>query len=154
ILTDFANNIGGSPYFNINNSYCNATDCSVSGLPVINRVLYGAASFDNYSHGTSLNDAAVADIVARALNNGDLPRDLNGVYFVLTSADVNETSGECSRYCGWHTHTQIGSQDIKFSYVGNPDRCLGSCAAQSSVSPNDNPGADGMANIIGHELEE
>jgi hypothetical protein len=38
--------------------------------------------------------------------------------------------------------------------VGNPDRCPSACEAQSSTSPNGNAGADGMASIIAHELEE
>ena len=43
--------------------------------------------------------------------------------------------------------------DIKYSFVGNPDRCPSACEAQST-GPNGNAGADGMASIIAHELEE
>jgi len=82
-----------------------------------------------------------------------LPKDANGVYFVLTSAEVTASSGFCTQYCGWHTHATIGGSDIKFAFIGNPDRCPSSCAAQA-VGPNDNAGADGMASIISHELEE
>lgn len=42
---------------------------------------------------------------------------------------------------------------MKFSFVGNPDRCPSACEAQST-GPNGNAGADGMASIIAHELEE
>jgi len=48
---------------------------------------------------------------------------------------------------------RVGGVDIKYSFVGNPDRCLSSCAAQST-GPNGNAGADGMASIIAHEAEE
>jgi hypothetical protein len=72
---------------------------------------------------------------------------------VLTSADVNESSGFCTQYCGWHTHASIGGQDIKYAFIGNPDRCPSACEEQTT-GPNGNAGADGMASIIAHELEE
>ncbi|HLX28866.1 MAG TPA: hypothetical protein VKV24_10325 [Casimicrobiaceae bacterium] len=148
ILTDLVNNIGGSPYFDINTTYYNG-----SGQHVANAVQYKGSTNDNYSHGTSLGDATVQAVVASAISSGKLPLDSNGVYFVLTSADVNENSGFCTQYCGWHTHGTITGTDIKFAFVGNPDRCPSACAAQT-VGPNGNAGADGMASIVSHELEE
>ena len=72
---------------------------------------------------------------------------------MLTSADVNATSGFCTQYCGWHTHATISGKDIKYAFVGDASRCLSACAAQST-SPNGNPGADAMVSIVAHELEE
>jgi hypothetical protein len=37
--------------------------------------------------------------------------------------------------------------------VGNADRCPSACEAQTT-SPNGNAGADAMASVIAHELEE
>ena len=88
-----------------------------------------------------------------AITSGRLPKDTNGVYFVLTSADVTASSGFCTQYCGWHTRGTISGSDIKYSFVGNPDRCPSACEAQTT-GPNGNAGADGMASIIAHELEE
>jgi len=99
----------------------------------------------------------VQSVVATALNNGQLPRDSNGVYFVLTSSGISETSGFCTSYCGWHTHATLGGVDIKYSFVGNPDRCQSACEIQRT-GPNSPAsgvgGADGMANVMSHELEE
>ena len=148
ILTDFASQIGGSPYFNINTTYYDR-----SGKRVSNSVKFAGSTTDAYSLGTALDDSDVQSVVADAITHGFLPVDANGVYFVLTSADVNETTGFCSNYCGWHSNATISGTDIKFSFVGNADRCLSSCAPQT-VSPNNNPGADAMASIIAHELEE
>jgi len=148
ILTDLANGFTGSPYFNINTTYYDK-----AGTKVTNRINYLGSTNDAYSQGTALSDAAIQAVVSKAITSGVLPKDTNAVYFVLTSADVNATSGFCTQYCGWHTHGTIGGSDIKYSFVGNPDRCPSSCAAQT-IGPNGNAGADGMASIISHELEE
>ena len=47
----------------------------------------------------------------------------------------------------------IAGSNIKFAFIGNPDRCPSACEAQT-IGPNGNAGADGMASIIAHELEE
>ncbi len=148
ILTDLARNIGGSPYFNINTTYYNGSNVHVS-----NSVNYVTSTNDSYSRGTSLSDSAIQGVVSDAVTSGRLPYDTNAVYFVLTSADVTASSGFCTQYCGWHTYGTINGFNIKYSFVGNPDRCPSACEAQTT-GPNGNAGADGMASIIAHELEE
>jgi hypothetical protein len=148
ILTNLASNIGGSPYFNINTTYFDGSSRNVT-----NSVALGGTTTDNYSGGLALTDSGVASVVSRALSSGRLPLDTNAVYFVLTSADVNETSGFCTQYCGWHSHGTMLGADIKYAFIGNPDRCPSACE-QQTTSPNGNAGADGMASIISHELEE
>ena len=148
ILTDLIQNIAPSAYYNINTTYYNASNASV-----VNAVSYGGSTTDNYSRGTALSDSAIQGIVSDAITSGRLPNNSAGVYFVLTSADVNATSGFCTSYCGWHTYGTIAGSNIKYSFVGNADRCLSSCAAQNQ-GPNGNAGADAMASIIAHELEE
>jgi hypothetical protein len=150
ILTDLANNIGGSPYFGINTYYFQGSPPQfVNGV-----VRFMGSTTDNYSQGTTLTDASIAAIVSAAIANSSIPNDTNGVYFVLASADVNETSGFCTKYCGWHTFGTIAGANIKYAFVGNSDRCPTVCEEQTSISPNGNTGADGMASVIAHELEE
>jgi hypothetical protein len=148
ILTDLAQNIGGSPYYNINSTYYDG-----SNAHIVNSVTYGASTTDNYSRGTSLSDAAIQGVVSDAITSGRLPKNTSGIYFVLTSQDVTASSGFCTQYCGWHTYGTIGGSNIKYSFVGNSARCPSACQAQN-VGPNGNAGADGMASIIAHELEE
>ena len=148
LMTTLLSNIGGSPYYNINTTYYDGSNTHLS-----NAIHYAGSSSDNYSQGTALSDAAIATIVQSKISAGAFPKDTNGLYMVMTSADVNETSGFCTQYCGWHDHGTILGSDIKYAFIGNPDRCLSSCAAQST-SPNGNAGADGMASIVSHELEE
>jgi hypothetical protein len=147
ILVDLANGLGGSPYYNINTTYSDG-----SGW-VSNALFLAGQATDSYSHGTSLADADVQAVVTRSITNGSLPLDANGVYLVLTSADVTESSGFCTKYCGWHTHGTISGSDIKYAFIGNADRCPSACA-QQTVGPNDNAGADAMASVMAHEIEE
>jgi len=149
ILPTLVNNLNGSKYFNINTTYTNGT-----GTKVSNSVALIFQTTDNYSRGKSLTDADIVTIVNNAIApKGFLPLDLDGVYFVLTSADVNETSGFCTSYCGWHNYTTVSGTVVKYAFVGNGDRCPSACEAQT-ISPNGNAGADGMASILSHELEE
>ena len=143
IVNDFLYGLTGSPYYVTNASY---------GTPSGTFSVRGAVT-DKYSQGTNLSDRKVANIVANAINSGALPKDSNGIYFVLTSSDVSETSGFCSRYCGWHTYGTLAGTNIKYAFVGNSYRCLHACAAQTT-GPNGNAGVDGMVSVIAHELEE
>ncbi len=141
--------LGGSGYEMINSTYGDTVN-NVSG-----QVAHGGTDqYPGYPNGTRLRDSTIQTIVAnyiKAMQGG--VGDTNGIYFVLTSSDVNETSGFCTKYCGWHTHGTINGADIKYSFVGNPDRCPSACEAQT-VSPNGDSGGDGMANIMAHETEE
>ncbi len=147
ILPQFIRDISGSTYQDINNTYFDNSRHITGNLTMSTQI------FDSYSQGTSLSDAAVTNVVSRALNNGLLPTDANGIYYVLTSADVNETSGFCTIYCGFHTRATLRSTDIKYSFVGNLDRCGSGCEWQQ-ISPNGNVAADSMANVMSHELSE
>jgi hypothetical protein len=153
ILPSLISGLSGSPYFSINTTFENGSNQNMSSS-----VVMAGQTFDNYSGGSSLSDSGVQDVVSRALLGGTLPRDTNGVYFVLTSADVNESNGFCTSFCGWHNHysTFFTGGDIKYAFVGNPDRCPSACISgfNQGNGPNDNRGADGMANVIAHELDE
>lgn len=147
IVRDFANSIGGSQHFGLNNSY------SISGTTITGNVNFGGEYIDTGSQGTRLSDNKVRTVILNSIGPGKLPYDPSGVYFLLSSSNVSESSGFCSRYCGWHTATTATVGRIRYSFVGNANRCLSGCAAQS-ISPNGNAGVDGMISVITHELEE
>jgi Phosphate-induced protein 1 conserved region len=149
ILPDWAANLGGSPYFNTNTTYIDGSNRRIS-----NSVTLGGTIFDNYSRGSALDDNGVGAVVSTAIGNGSLPLDAHGVYFVLTSSDVAETSGFCTTYCGWHSFETVQSVSIKYSFVGNSAACPFACEGSPGNAPNGNEGADGMASIMAHELNE
>ena len=149
IVTDFLSTVSGSPYYNINTTYTNG-----GGGRVSNSVAYGGSAIDTTwnSNTSSLSDSDIQTITTNAINLGKLPKDANGVYFVLTAAGVSKT-GFGTSYCGWHTHANIGGVDIKYSFVGDPTNVMSGCAAQTT-SPNGDAPGDAMVSVIAHELEE
>lgn len=158
ILKNFAAAIGGSPYFNINTTYYFANNTTKQS--VANKVALNGSTLlvtKNPTSGASdyaLSDSDIQKVVTLQFSSGALTPDPNGVYFVLTARDVTATSGFCTKYCGWHSYTTVGNTRVKYAFVGNPvTQCPSACSAQS-VSPNGDLGADAMASVIAHELEE
>ncbi len=147
VLPDLVTSLSGSPYFMINSRYTDSAGRAVSG-----NVHYAGSVNDAYSGGKSLSESGVEAVVQRALSNGSFPANENAVYFVLTSADVQQP-GFCFSYCGWHTYGTLSGKNIKYSWVGNPEQCPSSCA-RPTPTPNANQGIDGMASTLSHELEE
>lgn len=147
ILRDFAKGIDGSAYYGINTTY------STNGYNITGNVSFGAETTDAYSRGKRLRDADILTIVNNSISTGKLPFNTSGVYFVLTSSDVSEQSGFCTKYCGWHTSAARTGGRVRYSFVGNAARCLSACSAQT-IGPNGNAGVDAMVSIIAHELEE
>jgi hypothetical protein len=153
ILPKFIQNLNATAYSNINSTYSDG-----SGQAIANDVTLNGQVFDSYSQGTVLSDPGLSATVSRTLQNGSLPTDANGIYFVLSSADVDQrgVNGEfCVDFCGFHQHATLNGADIKFAFVGNSARCLSNCASPNlGIGPNGNAGADAMASIMAHELNE
>ena len=178
IIPRFLMQLNQSPYERILETYSYATH----GQGISSSIVLMGQTFDDYSLGQNLSDANIQTIVQNAITEGRLPLDQNGIYFVLTSPDVMESSngnlangGFCTAYCGWHTDgLNMQGVDVKYAFVGDGEACAsataesygswpGSCIAMSSYtsnssyvwnSPNGNPGADGMVSVIAHESEE
>jgi hypothetical protein len=149
IIRNFLGSVGGSNYFNINTTYTNGANVRVSNLVSLSSY---EANDPNSQGVTNLSDAQIQAIANRAITSNALPKDTNGVYFVLTAAKVSK-SGFGTQYCGWHTHASIGGSDIKYSFVGDPTSWMSACAAQTTGPNADGPG-DAMVSVIAHELEE
>ncbi len=154
LITFWAQHIGGSAYFKINTSYTNA-----AGKAILNAVKPPSTQFvlDPFSQGVNLSDSSILNIVAQAINSHQYPLDPNGIYFVLTSSSVTETSGFCTSYCGWHTSGLVNNVRVKYAFIGDPStQCPTSCISfeNQATSPNGVINADGMISVIAHELEE
>jgi hypothetical protein len=149
LVEHFINTLGNTPYEKIATTYGDNSG-NVSG-----NVTLGGHTFVNTT--TNLTDTSLRTTVGNAISSGALPNDPNGVYFVLSSSNINETSGFCTQYCGFHTHATLSGSDIKYAFVGNPDRCPSGCEIQRTGpnSPATNVGgADGLINVFAHEQFE
>ncbi|MBV8464932.1 MAG: hypothetical protein JO218_03205 [Burkholderiales bacterium] len=149
VLVNFMSSIGGTPLYNVNTTYYDNTNAYVA-----NQVTLAGQANDSYSQGTSLDDNAVLAVVQNAISNGAVPLDPNASYMVLTSPDVNETSGFGSQYCGWHNHATVSGTDVKYAFIGNPTQIAPDTCGVNTPSPNGDGGADAMASVIFHELSE
>lgn len=147
LVTTFITNLSNSKYWAINSAYTNASKKKIS------KVLTVAGQItDDYSQGRSgLNTASFAAAVSSAITTNALPKDENGIYLVLTSADVTVTDF-MQRFCGWHTATTVSGSSIKFSFVGDAD--LATACTPQQTSPNGNARVDAMLSVIAHELAE
>ena len=149
ILPTLITGLSGSKYYGINTTYYDSLKRIVPNVVTLKGQVYDPGSAGK----TNLSDGQINTIVTTAISSGALgAADVNGLYFVLTGLDVTK-SGFLTSYCGWHAHASIGGTDIKYSFVGNPGT-NGACSVQTSVSPNNNVGADAMASIVAHELVE
>jgi hypothetical protein len=168
ILDNLAQNIDRRPpsYFDIETTYYQVETNVVKHVSNVVTFSNVSAFVTNYPETSStykkkLTDTDILDIVKEAITDTWQTPDPNGVYFVLTSADVDETSGFCTSYCRWHLSTiangtgTINGVDVKYAFVGDAARCPSACLAMNrTISPNNNPGVDGMADGIAHELDE
>jgi hypothetical protein len=165
VIRNFVTHIGGTPYFDINTTYFSVVperDAETHSRHdrVLNKVNYRGGADDFYSQGSSLSRYQVYLIVSNAISSGLLPADPNGVYFVLTSGDVSET-GFGTNHCGWHSSSlsaglpAISGVDVKFAFVGDAEPNFAyTCIWNYQTTLSGSLGADGMTNIIAHELNE
>ena len=158
ILTDFIQNVGGSPYFQINATYANSNGFTPSG-----GLLFGGSVVDNYSHGMELTPTDLQGIVADKITSLELPQDPLGIYVVLASADVSSpTTGFCDPSARpYHGLGEAIGVNFPYAFVGNPLRCPTIEASQffskkgtPLPTPNGNLAADAMATTIAHLLDE
>jgi hypothetical protein len=164
ILDYLANHIGSSDRFKTNTTYYSKANSTSTKIPVqaANFVVH-TCRVSNYL-GNNLSDANIAQIVLDSTRgtllttsyNSDCyfpTKNPNAVYFVLTDKDTTATSGFCTSYCGWHSKGSFDGATLQYSFVGNAEsKCPNSCIA--GARPNASLGADGMASVIVHELEE
>jgi hypothetical protein len=156
IVSDFMNSVSGSNWMKINTAtavttkgYTGSGGTAVTG----NVATVHSTNFGYLSGKTRLTDANIATVVSNYVSTHG-GATTNAIYFVLTSSDVTASSGFCTQYCGWHTKGTVGGvANVKYSFVGNANRCLSGCAAQT-ISPNGNAGVDGMVSVLAHELVE
>jgi hypothetical protein len=149
VVTDALRGFGGTAYAGILGAY------TAHGAGAATDVRFAGETSDAYSAGKRLSDTAVRRVVATSVGTGALPRDAQGVYLVLTSPDVRETSGFGRSYCGWHSHARIDAADLVYVFAGDPrTQAPTGCEPPVASTPNGDTAADGLASTVLHEVDE
>ena len=151
----FLNNLGGSPYFNINTSYTDG-----SGNKIVNSVSYTGYWANNVnvpSNGQSVSEAQMLAMLQSGINSGAITYDPGTSYAIFTAGTVNLGGGFGTQYCAYHWYgtVTVGGVSKNILYAAMPyDYAYPSACTNGSKSPNGDPAADAEANVLAHEIEE
>ena len=123
ILEDLASSLGSSPYFMINTTYPDSSGRAPSGGAV-----YVGSFFDAYSHGPTLTDQDLEQVVTDVIEAGPFPLDTTGIYLVITSSDVTNIRPDGTTYCApgtppLHGVAPIDGTFVKYGHIGSATRC-------------------------------
>lgn len=145
----FLNNLGGSPYFNVNTTYYDGNN-----TPVQNVVHYTKFWADPSSPPSTVSDAQVQQEVLAALDGGVLAYDPSTLYVVFSGPGVNLGGGFGTQYCAYHGHFSSAYGDVKYAVMPYDWSDPSGCSAISGNGPNGDPAADTEVNTLAHETEE
>ena len=151
----FLNNLGGSPYFNINTTYTNG-----AGAKIANSVSYTSYWANNASvpaNGATVTDAQMVAMLQSGINSGAIAYDASTVYTIFTAGTVNLGGGFGSQYCAYHWYgtVTVGGSSKTILYAAMPyDYAYPSGCTAGLASPNADPAADAEVNTLAHEIEE
>lgn len=156
LLEIFTSTIGNTPYLSINNAYTDA-----SGQSASSGIVYAGAIVDNtYRHGSDLTEADIAAIINDHIGDpggqGDLPADPQGIYVVVSTADIaSNATGFCTPGAPpFHSFYSLFGSPIPYIYLGNANRCRAAYQypAPGGNTPNGNFAADVMISGLAHAL--
>jgi len=156
----FMNNLGGTPYYNINTTYTDG-----SGTPIPNSLSYTGFWANNSGVAADcqiVSDSAIQQMIISGFTSGKITYDASTVYTVFSAGKVNlgGNFGNCSgtqfQYCAYHGYFSYNGQTVLYAAMPYNAAYTGSgCTAFAAGGPpNGDPGADAEVNTLAHELEE
>jgi hypothetical protein len=153
LVVQFLIGIGNSPYAQINSTYTDA-----SGQLAASAFIYGGDSIDSsYSRGVDLTPSDITNIISDKVNNFQLPQDSQGIYIIVSSADIASTAtGFCSPSAPpYHGRGIVNGSPVNYIFLGNPKRCPSVAGPQFSPSgptPNNTYAGDVLVSNLAHAL--
>jgi hypothetical protein len=148
----FMRSLGGTGYWNINNSYTNS-----AGQHVNNSLSYTRYWADNTgvpASGSSVSDAAVQAEVAKGFSSGALTFNASTLYVVFSDNGVNLGGGFGTQYCAYHGHFILNGNDVKYAVMPYTAKYPSACTAGTGISPSSDFAAAAEVNVLAHETEE
>lgn len=162
LVNSFINNIDSTSYYKINQSYYELENNKKVYVTYKIRVAenYHIDATDGSSY---VSKDAVPNVVISAINKLGLSVDPDGLYLLLADDNI-QIESMCSTACGWHKYILVDDVLVPYAVVINTEICPHYChnsefwtvndAGGQPSSPNENLVADGMINVIMHELAE
>lgn len=173
VVSEFLENISGTPRFRVNTTYTDAKGRPVKNEIKFNRKLntrvlnkYKPSKTEPYDK--FLNKYDIPNIANSSLKtskdlfgkpyNGPFKFNSNAAYMVLTSGDV-DIEGFTEEFCGFHDYMTIKvnnkKQYLKYGLAGQADKNPAKCSTQPNVSLNGiSASNDSMIKTMLHEIEE
>ncbi len=151
LIGSFLRSLGGSPYFNINTTYYNA-----SNVRVLNQVAYTSfwtTGSDVAAPSLSPTDANMTNLIQQGLTLGKIAYDPNTVYAIFTGPGINLGGGFGSQYCAYHTHATTSKGVVYYAAMPYNQDFASGCTSQLG-SPNADVAANSEVNTLAHEIEE
>ena len=151
----FLSHLGGSSYFNINHTYTDGAGRAIAN--VVNYNAYWANNANVPGNGQTVSDAQMVSMLQSGFDSGKLSYDPNALYAIFTAGTVNLGGGFGTQYCAYHYHgtVTIGGVSKIVLYAAMPYvAAYPSACTNGTAAPNGDPGADGVVNVLAHEVEE
>jgi hypothetical protein len=151
----FLSHIGGSPYFNINTTYYNASGTHVANI--VNYTQFYANNTSVPASGANVSDASMLSMLQSAFNNGKLTYDAGTLYAIFTKGTVNLGGGFGTQYCAYHSWgtVTVGGVARTVLYAAMPDDDAKASACTSGLAAaNGDAHADAEVSTLVHEIEE
>ena len=153
VMVQFLISVGNSPYAQINSTYTDA-----SGQPAASAFIYGGDVFDSsYSRGVDLTPSDITGLISDQVNNFQLPQDSQGIYVILSSADIASTAtGFCTPSTPpYHGVCIVNGSPVNYIFLGHPKRCPSVAGPQFSPSgptPNNTYAGDVLVSNLAHAI--
>ncbi|AHG93749.1 phosphate-responsive 1 family protein (plasmid) [Gemmatirosa kalamazoonensis] len=152
----FLRSIGGSPYFNINTSYTDASGAKIKN--VVNYTGFWANNNSVPANGASVSDAQMISMLQSGFNAGSIAYDPSTLYIIFSAGTVNLGGGFGTQYCAYHTHgtVTINGSAKTVLYSAMPYNAASSSCIAQNQGPNyaTDPGVDPEVSVVAHETEE
>lgn len=157
LVREFVAGLGQSEYFAINRTYYDSKGRRAAGVAYYMGDVDLGWELGDAGPWADTEQAAIA-LVSLAIARAAIPPDEASAYVVLVSKEQAAYDSPCLLWCAWHDRFSLGILDLKIALAWDPAGCPHGCTGFDPDggyrSPNGDLAADGLANLIAHELDE